>query len=37
MKSMIKIIQEYDEQVAKDGKVNEAQFPSKHSLTKAIK
>ena len=37
MKSTIKIIQEYDEQVAKEGKVNKAQFASKHSLTKTIK
>ena len=37
MKSMIKIIQEYDEQVAKEGKVNKAQFASKHGLTKSNK
>ena len=37
MKSTIKIIQEYDEKIAKEGKVNKAQFASKHSLTKAIK
>ena len=34
MKSRIKIIQEYDKQVAKEGKVNKAQFTSKHGLTK---
>jgi len=37
MKSTIKIIQEYDKQVAKEGKVNKAQFASKHGLTKSIK
>ena len=36
-KYMIKIIQEYDEQVAKEGKIPKAQFASKHGLTKSIK
>jgi len=37
MKSMIKIIQEYEEQVAKEGNVNKAQFASKHGRTKSIR
>ena len=38
MKSTIKIIkiQEYDKQVAKEGKVNKAQFASKPRLTKQL-
>ena len=36
MKSMM-IIQEYDEQVAKEGKVNNTQIALKHGLTKSIK
>ena len=37
MKSMIKIIQEYDKQVAKEVKVNKALFALKHGLTKSVR
>ena len=36
MKSMIKIIQEYDEQIAKEGKVNKPQFAVKHGLENKV-
>ena len=35
MISKNKIIQDYDEKVAKEGKVNNAQFASKHGLAKS--
>ena len=37
MKSTIKIIQEYDEQVAKEGKSKQGSYASKHGVTKSIK
>ena len=35
MKSKNKVVQEYDKQVAKEDKVNQAQFASKHGVAKS--
>ena len=35
MKAKIKIIQQYDEAVLKEGKVNQTQFALKHGLAKS--